>query len=759
MSSRPAAVPSPSAEFDPEDDFKHDAHTGQDRPLPNTSYVQPDRSLKTKRLILDFMARWHWIALCLLVGGLGAAYYLSKAPKMYSASASLLIKQAQATVISKDQVDEIDMRSTEGLNTVAERIRRHDLLARVASRVDVRNLPGLIPPAVEWTPEWLNAWLKRFKPGKATPEDGSGTQAAPPAPTVLAGYLGSWMSISIRRGTRLLDISFRHQVPEVAKALADAVAREYLADLAATATEGRSNQSDTLIKQSEEARIKLQAAETALANYNRALQAHQVLEAVEKSSEQLARRYLPKHPRMISTTAELNATKGRFIEEFNIAISSAAEAEYWKTAGAAIEASKSNSEEHLRVARQLLLARTGVLKGETASQMSVFNAMLTRLEESNVNSQGESSSADINSFALLPGGPIAPVPTEIFITGCGGGLAAGLLLAFALIRMDSVFHSVAQAEAETGVPVLAAVSNIEIRHLELAVKAAIKRGKLAPSHPAQAGWDPRLLFRPGTSSTSYAEMFRILRASISLLGDETKRKITLFTSALPGEGKTLVSINFALAAAGQGRKTLLVDLDLRKPSIHRAFGLGRSENGPGITEWLAGKSTLEEVTLRDTGAENLHVIFSGSSAPNPGELLSMGKLKELFAEASRLYDCVVLDSAPLLAVPDTRTIARLVDNLCLVVRADYVPKGATLRTLELLGTAGTVPAGLIFNGYNEVRRMSGQNYSYGNYRLSRYGKPYQYGYGSYGSYGAYGADAEDEDKKLAARRKKRGQQK
>jgi hypothetical protein len=75
----------------------------------------------------------------------------------------------------------------------------------------------------------------------------------------------------------------------------------------------------------------------------------------------------------------------------------------------------------------------------------------------------------------------------------------------------------------------------------------------------------------------------------------------------------------------------------------------------------------------------------------------------------------------------------------------------------LLGTAGTVPAGLIFNGYNEVRRMSGQNYSYGNYRLSRYGKPYQYGYGSYGSYGAYGADSDDEDKKFTARRKKRGQ--
>jgi capsular exopolysaccharide synthesis family protein len=688
------------------------------------------------------------------LGGLGAAYYLSKAPKLYSASASLLIKQETATVMNKDQVEEIDMRSMEGLNTVAERIRRHDLLTRVGSRVDVRALPGLIPPEVDWTPEWLDRWLKRFKPGDSS-ADSNRSQGGPPAATVLAGYLGSWMTVSIRRGTRLLDIEFKHQVPEVAKALADAVAREYLADLASAGTETRSNQSDTLVKQSEEARGKLQAAESALANYNRAIEAHKALEVVERAVGQLSRRYLPKHPRMIAATSELKETKERFLEEFNVAIGSKADAEYWQTSGAEIESSKSDPDAYLRMARQLLLARTGVLKGETASQMSVFNAMLTRLEEQNVNSLGGGSSADINGFALLPGRAIAPVPALVFAVGCGGGLAAGLLLAFLLIRLDSVFHSVAQVEAETGVPVLAAVSDINLRHLDQAIKGALKRGKRVELTPVQGEWDPHLLFRPGTTSTSYAEMFRILRASISLLGDETKRKVTLFTSALPGEGKSLTSANFALAAAGQGRKTLLIDLDLRKPSIHRVFGFGRSEHGPGITEWLAGQVPLEEVTIRDTGAENLHLICAGSVAPNPGELLSMSRLKELLAESRERYDCIVLDTAPLLAVPDTRTIARVVDTLCLVVRAEYVPKGAVLRTLEVLGSADTPPAGIIFNGYREVRRMVGQNYSYGAYRMSRYGKTYQYGYGSYGAYGAYGADAEDDDKKHAARRKKR----
>jgi capsular exopolysaccharide synthesis family protein len=263
-----------------------------------------------------------------------------------------------------------------------------------------------------------------------------------------------------------------------------------------------------------------------------------------------------------------------------------------------------------------------------------------------------------------------------------------------------------------------------------------------------------LVFRPGTSSTNFAEMFRILRASISLLGDETKRKVTLFSSALPGEGKSLVSANFALAAAGQGRRTLLIDLDLRKPNIHREFGLSRSKLGPGVTEWLAGQSSLDESIITDVGSENFHVMFSGKRAPNPGELLNVSRLKQLFAEVCKRYDVVVVDSAPLLAVPDTRVIAPLADNFCLVVRANYVPRGAVVRTLELLASADSPPSGVVFNGFKETRRMIGENYSYGSYRLSRYGRPYQYGYGSYGSYGAYGSDDHDDDSEIEKRKRR-----
>jgi capsular exopolysaccharide synthesis family protein len=739
MTQRPPVHSHSTADFDAEDEF------------PDSGSQGPDRGLKTKRLLLDLLARWYWIALGLVLGVLASAYYLSKAPKKYSATSTLLIKQQTASVMSRDQVEEIDMRSIEGLNTVAERIRRIDLLERVASRMDVRSLPGLIPAAVDWRPGWLADWFDSRKPDSSAEKS---APSAPPAPPALGAWMGSWMNVSIRRGTRLVDITFEHEVPEVAKALADAVAREYLAEIAGALTEGRSSKSDTLLKQSEEVRGKLQAAESALASYNRAIELHKSLETQENLSSQLARRYLPKHPKMIAAVSELNGLKSRFLEEFSVAVRSPADESYWKTAGTEIEAAKDDPEARLRVARQLLLARTGVLRGEITSQMSVFNSMLTRLEESNVNRQGEESSAEVSSFARVPGGPTSPKPTKVFTTGGTAGLAFGLAIAFLLIRIDNKLRSVAQTEAETGLPVLAAVSDIDIRHLDQAVRAHFRKHKSEDPHPRQETWDPRLVFRPGTSSTNFAEMFRILRASISLLGDETKRRITLFSSALPGEGKSLVSCNFALAAAGQGRRTLLIDLDLRKPNVHRVFGLVRSKQGPGVTEWLAGQASFEDVILHDVGADNLHIVLSGKRAPNPGELLNVSRLKQLFAEACKHYDLVVVDSAPLLAVPDTRVIAPLVDNFCLVVRANYVPKGAVTRTLELLGTAGSPPAGIVFNGFKETRRMIGENYSYGSYRLNRYGRPYHYGYGSYGAYGSYGSDDPDYDEEIRNRKRK-----
>ena len=700
-----------------------------DQEIVDSGTPRPHGQDKLRLRANKLIGRWYWIALGLILGFLGATYKLSKTPKQYTATASLLIKQQTNSVMSRDQVDEINLNSLEAINTVAERIRRMDLLERVASRQDVRELPGLMPIPVDWTPEWLSNKLN-----KEVVDAGSMRQAPPPAPA-LGGMISGWLGVSIRRGTRLLDISITHPVPEVSKALADAIAREYLAEIATARTAGRSSSIDLLEKESKDARASLQSARSTVAIYTRALDVHKALDAKENEVSTLERRYLPKHPKMAAATADLKQIQERFISEFNVARKAAMDKTYWDSAGKDMPDQQTQPEEYLRSARQQLLARIGVLESEIASSTSVFNSMLTRIQETSVNQESEESSAEVSNLARVPGGPSAPVASKVLSSGALGGLACGLLLSLLIIRLDNKFHTVSQVVGETSMPVLAAIADLRLHHLDVAEQQYRKRNPDVTTDFHET-WDKRLVFRSGTSSTSYAEMYRVLRASVSLLGDESKRKITLFTSSLPGEGKTLTSANFALAAAGQGRKTLLIDMDLRKPSLHKIFGLPREQGHGGITECLANSASFEEVICHNSGQENLHLILSGVRAPNPGELLEAGRLQFVLDQACRDYDIVVLDTAPILAVPDTRVIAPLAHNVCLVAQAEKVPKGAVIRALTILEEDGTQLSGIVFNGFTEKRRLMGENYSYGYYKTSRYGRAYRYGYNAYGTYGS-----------------------
>lgn len=681
---------------------------------------------KMRQLMQDLLGRWHWIALGLIIGMLGGFYYLSKAPKAYQTKSTLLIKQQTASVMDRDQVEEIDLRSVEAMNTVAERIMRPELMQKIASRPDIRAMPGLLSKAPDLLPKWVNHWLGEPK------DDPKSVESVPP-PAVLATKIARWTTISIRRGTRLLDISVTHATPEVAKAVADAIATEYKAEMTGARSDVRGSSMQILVEESESARVKLQTAQNALANYQRALATLKELEVREGTTAELTRRYLPKHPRMIAANAELKAIQNRFLAEFNSSRTSSSDREYWDMHDKEWKETEGDDTLKLLTARRLLLARGNVLESEIGSQTGVFNSILTRIQESEINKQGVESDIDVSSLAQLPTSPISPIGSKIVAVGSIGGLGFGVLIAMLFIRMDNKIHTVSQVERETGLPVLAAISEINIKQ----VLASIKRKALpVEENEARKLWHPLLLFREGLTSTTYAEMFRVLRASVSLLGDEKKRRITLFSSALPGEGKTMVSCNFALASAQQGKRTLLIDLDLRKPSVHKVFGLKRDSHVKGVTDVLSGQAKFEEAVFSDTGAENLYIMLAGKMAPNPGELLNSTGLEEFLQTALKYFDLVVVDSAPLLAVPDTRIVAPLANNFCLVVRGDYVHKAAVRRVIGLLEHDQHLPSGIVFNGFSEKRRLIGQNYSYGNYQTNKYGSSYRYGYGSYGSYGS-----------------------
>lgn len=708
---------------DQEDDFG-------DETLPHSS---ASRAWAGKRLLLGLLARWYWPVLGIILGLGGAGYYLKKTPPRYSSTATILVKQNMAGLISEDQVQAINVESKEGLNTVVAQIRRTELLKRVGSRPDVRALEGLLPPAVSYVPEWFS----QSSAGEpATSADNSGL----PDVDAVGGMLARRLRVSNRNGTRLLDITITHEVPKTAKALADAIVLEYIEETAAKADSERTRRSRSLVDKSENTRARLQQAESALAIYNRALEVHQALEESESEMRTLARRYRSKHPRMQAAVGQLEELKQRFLEEFRLATQAPADKSYWESNREQLQAAVGDGELELATARQLLLARTGVLKGETESLMSVFNAMLTRLTESDVNRLGDESNVEVSSLARVPGQAVAPVPLKIGATGVAGGGVAGAALALLLFRLDNRFVTVSQVEQETSLPVLAALPLMTARMLEQATRNGRKGNDPVSTASQEDKWSPELVFRKGVEDTLFAEAYRTLRASVTLLGGEHGQGVILFTSALPSEGKTITSANYALSAARQGQRVLLLDLDLRKPSLHRQFGLKRRDLGPGITDLLVGRNQWSEGVTRDLGCENLDAIFSGTRAPQPGELLRRDSIGKLLEQLREEYDCIVIDTAPMLPVPDTRVLLTLVDRCCLVVRARFVPRGAVQRAISLFEDAGRMPDGIVLNAYRESRRMMGENYSYGSYRMSRYGRAGRYGYGSYGSYGSYGTD-------------------
>ena len=220
-----------------------------------------------------------------------------------------------------------------------------------------------------------------------------------------------------------------------------------------------------------------------------------------------------------------------------------------------------------------------------------------------------------------------------------------------------------------------------------------------------------------------AEVFRSLRATLSLLGREEDRRTYLFTSSLAGEGKTFTSANYAASLAQQGLRTLLVDLDLRRPMVEKFF-LGESSRLPGVTDYFLGRKKLEELWQQHPEVSKLCWIPAGSSVPNPAELLTQADFAQLLKEALAHFDRVVIDTAPVLPVSDTLLLADKVQTVVLVVQSCKTSRKAVARGLQLLMNAKAPIGGLILNKLPN-RLINGYYYSY-----------YQgYGYGKYGHYG------------------------
>ncbi len=193
--------------------------------------------------------------------------------------------------------------------------------------------------------------------------------------------------------------------------------------------------------------------------------------------------------------------------------------------------------------------------------------------------------------------------------------------------------------------------------------------------------------------SSITEAYRVLRTNIQFSGMDRPVKSILVTSPGPFEGKSITAANLAVVMAQAGLRTILVDGDLRKPSLHRLFGL---TNDFGLTNGLIQQSALDGF-VRPTGVENLQIVTTGALPPNPAEVLGSGRMRALKTQLESQADVIILDSPPCLPVTDTAILARLVDGVILVVDSSRTRRESALRAKDTVEQVGGRIVGVVLN--------------------------------------------------------------
>lgn len=695
-------------------------------------------------LIDALLGRWYLILGALLLALTGAFYYLSVTPKTYQSTATVqvLASTAPSGMAGPNAVSaNDDLRAADAINTIVGKFQLPSLYeAMLRDDPVLMAFPELLPAEVDWSPVWLrptpaDVGEQGFRvPPPAPPETDPAIATVTPAaagPVLspadfqaremeiarVAFDLASCFEISNRRQTRLVDVVVSHSNPLMARRLGDALVRTYTKLYVDNRKVRAAEKLGTVGTETATVQSDLDKAENAMASYTTALNVVSKLQEQEAALSTLLLKYKDKHPDVVQSRQLLLETYEKFLQEFAAVRRSPADSVYWTSNPVAEKGA--DIESAVKEGVQILQARGRILSKEIERQQARLGTLQSQEDSAKVNQVSKEAEITVlqpaNESELTK-----PKPPLIYAAAALGGLVLGAALALLLEKLDNKVHTVTRLEQTTNLPVLASVA---------ALRPSVLKRSTADSdllEERMKAWAPDLFFRDNGAKTIEAEMIRSLRTSIILLGPQESVKSILFTSALPGDGKSFISANVAASFAMQGLRTFLIDLDLRRPRLHSLFGTSRRK-GAGVVDLLAGQCSLTDA-IHPTGLENLYLMPAGTHAPNPGELLNVDRLKELLATLGGQCDRIIVDTAPLLPVSDTRLIARAADTCILVAGAEKTPKVAILRALELLGAYEEGADRIKFGGCV----LNGTVANRGNL-------------GYYGSYGeVYGADDEDD---------------
>jgi capsular exopolysaccharide synthesis family protein len=416
---------------------------------------------------------------------------------------------------------------------------------------------------------------------------------------------------------------------------------------------------------------------------------------------ELKGKYLDEHPTVIAQKARVEAIRAELRRESELALKTV-EADYSlaleteKSLTAALEQVK---EEAIAVNKKEI--EYDRLRRQAENDAKLYDMLLGRLKESGLAGQLQTNNVRLLDSANTPHRPVSPnVPLAITLS-IVLGLAAGFGLALLLDFIDNTVKSHDDIERLVGVPFLGLIPQIA--------------GK---GNGATTDASPLYIFEKPKSAV--AECCRAIRTNILFMSPDRPLRSILVTSSGPMEGKSTTSINLAVTMALSGNRVLLLDTDLRRPRLHRAFGVAAEH---GMSTLILGESRFEDV-IKSTSIPNLWVIPCGPLPPNPAELMHAQRFREVIKELAERYDRLIFDSPPLNVVTDAAVLSALVDGTVLVARCERTTRDMLQRARRQLSDVNANVLGCVLNEVNLMQGDARSSYYY----YQRYG----YYYGSYG---------------------------
>lgn len=337
-----------------------------------------------------------------------------------------------------------------------------------------------------------------------------------------------------------------------------------------------------------------------------------------------------------------------------------------------------------------------LLKRDAETYRTLYEGLLQKLKEAGVSAGLKSNNFRIIDSARPPTAPIEPNIPRNLLFSIALGLATGVCLAFLLEGLDNTIRSTEQAQMISG---LAPLGMIPLGSKSTRDGPTAKRLVLASSKEAVE------LVTQVRPQSQMAESYRALRTSLLLSNLGSPPKVIMVTSALPQEGKTTTSINCAVVLAQKGVRVLLIDADLRRPSIHKTLGMGPRS---GLSNVLTGSTPLEQAITRTPVLPNLWVLPAGTPPPNPAELLASTNMRDMLAQLREQYDHVVVDTPPSLSVTDAVVLSQRADAVVLVIRSGQTTRQALRRSRDILARVSAKVVGVLLNAVD----LSSPDYYY-----------------------------------------------